>query len=674
MIRYFQKQRSLSILIVLILILSLLTPAAFASGNPANIEVKIEKADKSLVDLNNPLQAGEKFSLVVLGSNISKLYGYSIDFTYDPMLMVPDQGQPIVSTGAQVFAGQLGNFEGPLLAKQNVYRNNTVTLVESLHETDEDNSTTVAGAAFTEQRELGRFNFTATASSGQYDVIIGDRLQRLLDGNVNLAIALGDDTPEIDGKVTQAIPYTTPTMISVPFGEMQPVVEITTPASPIEHGKPTVIGKLVQVAGVTQSDITGIDIFVANEQDFQQGNTGIKLNTNQIPVTDGEFSTTITMPDSLASGIYYILIDAYSGALSKGSATVIVEYQKEQDPPSEYVTIDPVGSKKQGESFTISGTTNLSEVTIKIVDSAGKVWIGPVTKQPSANGEYTHSLTLGEAIPVGIYTILVGNGDVEQKVTFEIVSNNDPNPPGNGDFGKVIIEGRNSGKNVQVTVSVKDLSAGFIGLQVEIPIPQGVQLSNPKFLYYPSSGLKNTDIKVSDIVNGVYTLVIGGERFIDTPLPTSMTLGELFFETSETNDITLDINSLVVNVKKSQPEDVNLSDIKLQVPKVDYIQIPNDYFVYDVNRDGKVNITDYSQILFYIGNIENTREVAPQILFDSNRKVLVDELADNQNFYNVNLAGQVNITDYSQVLFYIANLEDTRYVIPNFPGFEKKKN
>lgn len=96
----------------------------------------------------------------------------------------------------------------------------------------------------------------------------------------------------------------------------------------------------------------------------------------------------------------------------------------------------PIGSKVQGESFTIQGTTSLPEVIIMI--SRPNTTVLEMDQLSSAQLQSGKTVTLPSDAPVGTYTVKVGAGSSVAVTTFAVAAKargGDGNGNGNGSGG-----------------------------------------------------------------------------------------------------------------------------------------------------------------------------------------------------------------------------------------------
>ncbi len=86
--------------------------------------------------------------------------------------------------------------------------------------------------------------------------------------------------------------------------------------------------------------------------------------------------------------------------------------------PEPTITVNDVTAKKQGDQVTVSGTANVSTVTIKVKKPDGTVLLTQDVQV--VNGSYSFSFTLASDATIGTYTVAVNHGDVTQTDTFEV--------------------------------------------------------------------------------------------------------------------------------------------------------------------------------------------------------------------------------------------------------------
>ncbi|WP_438315167.1 S-layer homology domain-containing protein [Sporosarcina sp. FA9] len=143
------------------------------------------------------------------------------------------------------------------------------------------------------------------------------------------------------------------------------------------------------------------------------------------------------------------------------------------------VTVNPVSSSlHQGSQLTISGTSDLSEVIIKVSRPDNSMLYFNVS--PVKNGIYSDTITLGQNEPIGTYTILVGQGE-DISTTSILVTEKKvdggglvPNPTPGGGGSVPITTPAPPTEQVQVTVDNKKVSG-----QVNSPNVKEVKVEGP---------------------------------------------------------------------------------------------------------------------------------------------------------------------------------------------------
>jgi hypothetical protein len=86
----------------------------------------------------------------------------------------------------------------------------------------------------------------------------------------------------------------------------------------------------------------------------------------------------------------------------------------------ETVTLNAISNKIPGDSVTISGTTTLGEVTIKVIRPDNTILYVDVAA--ASNGAYTKTFKLPGGAVTGTYTVVVGQGNVVATGTFTVQS------------------------------------------------------------------------------------------------------------------------------------------------------------------------------------------------------------------------------------------------------------
>jgi hypothetical protein len=89
------------------------------------------------------------------------------------------------------------------------------------------------------------------------------------------------------------------------------------------------------------------------------------------------------------------------------------------------VSLNAVTSIHPGDSVTISGTSSLSEVIVKVVRPSNSVVFFDIVKVNAADGKFSTSFTLGGSEAAGTYKIVVGQGNDVGTQDLVVVSNGD---------------------------------------------------------------------------------------------------------------------------------------------------------------------------------------------------------------------------------------------------------
>ncbi len=95
------------------------------------------------------------------------------------------------------------------------------------------------------------------------------------------------------------------------------------------------------------------------------------------------------------------------------------------------VSLEVIRDKKPGEKVVIAGSTDLAEVTVKVIRPSGSVMYINVLKV--TEGKFSDGFTLPGDAETGEYTVVVGQGDIVGKVNFKVKdSGEEPGGPGGG--------------------------------------------------------------------------------------------------------------------------------------------------------------------------------------------------------------------------------------------------
>jgi len=109
------------------------------------------------------------------------------------------------------------------------------------------------------------------------------------------------------------------------------------------------------------------------------------------------------------------------------------------------VTLNSIPAKAPGESVTISGATNLDEVSIKVIRPDSTIlYVEVIT---ASNGAYTHTFDLPEDAQAGAYTVVAGQGNNVATTTFAVTTsgNDETTESGGSSDGSSNGSGSNGG-------------------------------------------------------------------------------------------------------------------------------------------------------------------------------------------------------------------------------------
>jgi hypothetical protein len=380
---------------------------------------------------------------------------------------------------------------------------------------------------------------------------------------------------------------------------------------------------------------------------------GVEIGSGVV-ASDNSFS--ISIPKQVAGTVLTLVSVDGDGNESFPTTVKVVE-----ETPS--VPAAPIASMVYDTETVVTGTGPVG-LTVKVFKDGVQIGIGIV----KTDGTFSISIpkqTAGTELTLKSVTA----SGVESLPATTIVQAAQPTgelPP------EFVITSANHNGKISIKLGYQNLHANFIGMQINIAIPQNLGLSNPQFELHANSGLASADILGSSITDGIYSLLIGGDRLVNQPLGVEGEIGTLTFETTSNGDVELDIKNIIFNVLDIENDTVSASNIKLFVEAPSTITIPANHRVYDVNRNGEVDLSDATTILYHINNVQDIRNRKPGIPVNrQTREVLISDITPDMNFYDVNLDGEVNLSDYTAVLFYINNTQDIRTRIPNFDGFKK---
>lgn len=149
----------------------------------------------------------------------------------------------------------------------------------------------------------------------------------------------------------------------------------------------------------------------------------VPFGTTKIPVvsaisSDDGASVTITQATTVAAyneeprdtDKATIVVTARDGVTTLTYTVIFVEIP---------VTIDPITTKVQGSSVTISGSTVFDRVAIKVVRPDKGIL--DVDSVPVVDGTYSYTFLLPEDAQLGTYNVVVGRGEVVATTSFVVV-------------------------------------------------------------------------------------------------------------------------------------------------------------------------------------------------------------------------------------------------------------
>jgi len=229
------------------------------------------------------------------------------------------------------------------------------------------------------------------------------------------------------------------------------------------------------------------------------------------------------------------------------------------------VTLETITSKHQGDSVTISGTTALDEVTVKVLRPNNTILYVNVLE----GGSFTDTFTLPDDTALGTYTVIVGKGQDIATGTFTVIkrssgSNLPATPPavtgepktevrGDGTVKVVTKPSLDEGSNTAVsTVSpdmikkaleqAKETSGGVRTVVLEIPEVEGAVKYT---LQLPANALSSgeEDVRI-EIETPLGTIAAPGNMFNSSDLMGEEDI-ELTIGLADRTDISEDIRQQI---------------------------------------------------------------------------------------------------------------------------------
>ncbi|WP_102348285.1 Ig-like domain-containing protein [Bacillus sp. Marseille-P3661] len=370
----------------------------------------------------------------------------------------------------------------------------------------------------------------------------------------------------------------------------------------------------------------------------------------------GAYSAAI-MPQAAGTEITVTAKDATGNESEPAKITVTEANPPVDTTPPAAPTVNPVDS----DDTVVTGMAE-AESTIKVTVSGSVIATGTANEY----GAFSVAITPQNADTV-LEVTATDAAENESEPVFITVKIAEIETGNNGEFanGKIIVDGRNVSGKVKLDITYNELPANVSGIQIDIPVPQNAGLSNPDIILNEAIGLTEDDIQINQVSNNVYTLLVGGSELVANPLPTSGKIGTITFDTASTENIDLRFNKLIFTLKSLETPQIAVSNVSMVVKSL--IPIPENHYVYDVNRDGNIDITDGSMILYWLTNEMDIQNQIPSITV-IDRSIDYGELDELRYFYDVNLDGDINVTDYTTVLFWLTNEMDIQTQRPHFDG------
>ncbi|NLY42942.1 MAG: carbohydrate-binding protein [Clostridiaceae bacterium] len=141
---------------------------------------------------------------------------------------------------------------------------------------------------------------------------------------------------------------------------------------------------------------------------FPEGMT-IQYSSNRPEIVSVDENGVIRTNDK--GGVATITATVTYNGVSKSDDFVVYVY----DP----VTVNPIEDKLTGEEVTISGSSLLPEITITVTDPDGTV----IYSESVSDANYSKTFKLANDAKEGVYTVVVGNGEVSATTTFNVTKN-----------------------------------------------------------------------------------------------------------------------------------------------------------------------------------------------------------------------------------------------------------
>ena len=168
-------------------------------------------------------------------------------------------------------------------------------------------------------------------------------------------------------------------------------------------------GDSVTISGETNLDEVSIKVIRPN-------NTILYVDV--VEAGNGSYSNTFTLPADAATG-------TYKAVAGQGNIVASGTFSVSSSNGGGHVGLNPISNKLPGDSVTVSGETNLDEISIKVIHPNNTILFVDVAQV--SNGIYTKTFNLPEDAATGTYTLVVGQGETVTTKTFEVkegLSNN----------------------------------------------------------------------------------------------------------------------------------------------------------------------------------------------------------------------------------------------------------
>ncbi|MFD0961301.1 S-layer homology domain-containing protein [Paenibacillus chungangensis] len=136
---------------------------------------------------------------------------------------------------------------------------------------------------------------------------------------------------------------------------------------------------------------------------------------------------------------------------------------------SEVVTLDAIADTTGGSAVTISGSTSLDEVNIKLLRPNSTILYFNIV--PATNGAFSDTITLGDSEPTGTYTVVAGQGTKIATTTFSVSAGQSGNNGGGGMFAGSFEP--TSTTNGKLTLAAGQAGDTSLGQEVTVTIPRG---------------------------------------------------------------------------------------------------------------------------------------------------------------------------------------------------------